>query len=139
MVLDPGTFVEPRTALAAEGPLPMLRMRLATTVGLLALLLPCATLSADDSSPEALLKSKGLRRQGTTYVLPGEAEFSRKLGAARALYKAFTGAVMQEDALTRQLEANKGMIQQLMQQRVFLNRQLSQVTTASRRTIASSG
>ena len=36
---------------------------------------------------------------------------------------------MQEEALTRQLEANKGTIQQLTQQRVFLNRQLSQATT----------
>ena len=97
---------------------------------MLALLLPCTAFSADDSSAEALLKSKGLRRQGTTYVLPGEAEFSRKLGTARALYKGFTGAVMQEESLTRQLEANKGMIQQLTQQRIFLNQQLSQVTTA---------
>ena len=128
MGLDSGTFVEPRTALAAEGSLPMLRMRLSTPVGLLALLLPCTALSADDSSAEALLKSKGLRRQGTTYVLPGEAEFSRKLGTARTLYKGFTGAVMQEESLTRQLEANKGMIQQLTQQRIFLNQRLSQAT-----------
>ena len=113
-----------------KGRSPCFESRLSTAVGLLALLLPCTTLSADDSSAEALLKSKGLRRQGTTYVLPGEAEFSRKLGTARALYKAFTGAVMQEESLTRQLEANKGMIQQLTQQRIFLNQQLSQATTA---------
>lgn len=130
MGLDPGTSVEPRTALAAEGSLPMLRMRLCNPVGWLALLIPCTAFSADDSSAEALLKSKGLRRQGTTYVLPGEAEFSQKLGTARATYRGFTTAVMQQESLTRNLEINRGMIQQLTQQRIFLNQRLSQVTTA---------
>ena len=65
----------------------MLRMRLCTLSGLLALLFPCTAFSADTASAEAILKGKGLRRQGTTYVLPGEAEFSQKLGTARATYK----------------------------------------------------
>ncbi len=108
----------------------MLRMRFFTAVGTLALLLPCTSSGADVSSAEALLKSKGLRRQGTTYVLPGELEFSRMLGMARATYKGFTGAVALQESLTRQLEANKGMIQQLTQQRIFINQRLSQQLSA---------
>ena len=104
----------------------MLRIHLSIPLGFLALLLPPSALSADVPSAEALLRSKGLRRQGTTYVLPGEAEFSRQLVTARALHKGFTGAVMQEEHLTRQIATNKGMIQQLTQQRLFLNQQLSQ-------------
>ncbi len=129
MGLKSGLFVESRTAHAAEGSPHMLRMRLSTPVGLLALLLPSTAFSADDASAEALLKNKGLRRQGTIYVSPGEAEFSRKLSMARAIYKGFTGAVMQQESLARHLESNKQMIQQLTEQRVFLNQQLSQVTT----------
>ena len=36
---------------------------------------------------------------------------------------------MQEKSLASQLEANKVLIQQLTQQRIFLNRQLPQATT----------
>lgn len=126
---DSGLFVVPRTALAAEGSFPMLRLHLCAPVGILALLLPCTALAADDASAEALLKGKGLRRQVATYVLPGEAEFARKLTTARATYKGYTGALMQQESLTRNLEANKGMIQQMTQQRIFLNQQLVQAST----------
>ena len=130
MSLDPGTSSNLARRSPPKGRSPCFECAFPPRSGCSRSLVPCTALSADESSPEALLKSKGLRRQGTTYVLPGEAEFSRMLGTARALYKGFTSAVMQEESLARQLEANKGMIQQLTQQHIFLNRQLQQATTA---------
>src|SRR3954451_24226721 len=99
----------------------MVRFRLAHLVGLAAFLLSGSSWSADDPAPEALLKDKRLRRVGTSYVLPGEAEFSKKLGAARTLYKGLSNAIIQQEALSQHLAANKELIQQLTQQRIFLN------------------
>src|SRR4051812_12097671 len=125
MGLDPGTSVAPRTAVAAEGSLPMLRARLCTAVGFLATVLSGAASSSDDASPGAILKAKGLRRQGWTYILPGEAAFSRKVAEAQALYRGYTEAVRQEEAMTRQLEADREILRQLSEHHLLVSQRLA--------------
>jgi clan AA aspartic protease (TIGR02281 family) len=93
---------------------------LSTVVAGLILLTGTIGLSAD------VLKAKGLKKSGTTYVVPGEAEVQKKLNAARLLARQMSNAAIQQQAYAQQAVENKQMIQELTQQRIMLNQQLAQ-------------
>lgn len=86
-------------------------------------------ISAQEKAAEDVLKEKGLRRAGTTYVLSAESEFSRKLTAARSLFRGLSLALRQQEAMLQNSEANKVLMRNLLQQRILLNRQLPNAST----------
>ncbi len=92
----------------------------------LASLFIIAPARADDLTPEAILKEKSLKRAGSAYVLPIEAEFQRKLNAARTLYRSVSDAATRKSEYERNVEAGRNELRQLEQQRVFVNQELAQ-------------
>jgi len=95
------------------------------------LLLTCSmigTTNAADPTPDSVLKAKGLKRSGATYVLPIEAEFQRKLNAARVHYRNVSDAVARKAEYERIVQDGRLELRQLEQQRVFLNQQLAQAS-----------
>jgi clan AA aspartic protease (TIGR02281 family) len=88
-----------------------------------------AAFAAEDSPAEAVLKSHELKRSATAYVLPAEAEVQKKLNEAKALYQKLSWSLLQERQVAYGASYNKGLIQQLTQQRIMLNQQLAQVST----------
>jgi clan AA aspartic protease (TIGR02281 family) len=87
------------------------------------------TLGAQGISALDVLKENGLRRTGSTYVLPAESELAKKLNAARAAYKQFTIAVARQEAFEFEAQNQQATIQELVQQRSLLSQQLPQATT----------
>lgn len=85
-----------------------------------------ATAGTADPTPDSILKEKGLKRSGTAFVLPIEAEFQRKLNAARALYRTVSDASARKSEFERNVEAGRVELRQLEQQRLFVNQQLAQ-------------
>jgi clan AA aspartic protease (TIGR02281 family) len=65
-----------------------------------------------------------------SYVLPAEAEVQKKLNEAKALYQRLTVARMRQRQYEQAVSDNRMMVQQMTQQRIMLNQQLSRVTTA---------
>src|SRR5258707_12340938 len=104
----------------------MSRCLASLAIGLLLLSPPAIVAGADGPSAcsEEVLKAHGLRRSGTTYVVPAEAEVQKKIGEARTLYQRLNFAWMQQRTLEQGTSNNKQMIQQMTQQRIFLNQQL---------------
>jgi aspartyl protease family protein len=90
--------------------------------------LPAASALAVAADPpsDAVLKEKGLRKSGTVYVLPGEAEVQKKLNTAKALYRAASVAAAQKHQYEQGAQEARSQIQQMEQQYVMLNQQLSQ-------------
>jgi len=64
-------------------------------IGVLGALLLPVFAAADEKSAEEALKGKGLRRMGTSFVLPAEAEVGKRLRDAEALKKKL-GAAQRE-------------------------------------------
>jgi clan AA aspartic protease (TIGR02281 family) len=108
----------------------MARWLASLAIGLSVCSLPASVFGAEDQSAEGALKKHGLRRSGITYVLLVEAEFQKKLNEARTLYQRLTFAQMRQREFEQGASDSKVMVQQLIQQRIMLNQQLSQVTTA---------
>jgi clan AA aspartic protease (TIGR02281 family) len=106
---------------------------LRTLAGLgLGLVVVCAAVpgfAADPSAPETVLKEKGLKRSGNIYILPNEAEFQKKLNDARAIYRAISIAAMRKQQFEQSLAAGRADLDQMEQQRMFLNQQLTQDAT----------
>jgi len=88
-----------------------------------------ASVARGDEPAEAVLKGKGLRKSGSTYVLPGEAEVQKKVTEARAASRQMTGALARQQSYDRGLRENEMAIRQLTEQRIALNQQLAQVET----------
>src|SRR6185312_3840728 len=82
----------------------------------------------DDPAAEAVFKKLGLRRSGSTYILAEEAEFQKKLTAAKGLSKQMAFALAQQRGIEQGANESKQMLLELKQKRILLNRQLSQVT-----------
>ena len=93
---------------------------------LLALLGSTATGLGADTPAEALLKDRGLKKAGTAYVLPGEAEAQKILAEMKGIAGRLTQAQAMGQAQTRAAAESKEMIRQLTEQRIYLNRQLAQ-------------
>jgi aspartyl protease family protein len=90
--------------------------------------LPAASALAVAADPpsDAVLKEKGLRKSGTVYVLPGEAEVLKKLNTAKALYRAASVAAAQKQQYEQGAHEVRFQIQQLQQELVEINQQLAQ-------------
>jgi len=89
-------------------------------------LLPQTLASGADDPANVALKSKGLKRVGTTYVVAEEAAVQKQLNEAKALYKQLSLTVMQQRAFVQQSEENKVFFKELMQRRSLLSQQLNQ-------------
>jgi clan AA aspartic protease (TIGR02281 family) len=87
------------------------------------------TIADDTATPADVLKTKGLKRSGDTFVLGSEAEVQKAVSEARAASK----AVQQIQERKRQFEQNirqgNDAIRELTEQRILLNRQLSETTS----------
>jgi aspartyl protease family protein len=83
-----------------------------------------AAVAAADS-PEEVLKSRGLKRVGTTYVLAGEADVQRKVGTLKTLSNQLVQAARQQAGSEQQAATEKGMMRELLAQRVALGQQLT--------------
>lgn len=81
---------------------------------------------ADDKAAEAALQANGLKKFGTTYVLPQEAEVGRSFAALQRLQKDYLLASGQARALEREAREARAMIIELTKQRLQLNQQLRQ-------------
>lgn len=98
------------------------------TIGLAAVVLgsPIVARAGDARAAEAVLKEKGLRRAGTTYVVAGEAEVQKRLNEARAAYREMVAASNQRQMLDYQARENQALIRELTEQRMTVNQQLAQ-------------
>ena len=99
--------------------------------GLFVLSCAVAGIAGADETADETLKEKGLRKSGSTYVLAEEAEVQKKLNEARAAYKQMTGALAQQQGYEQELRENRQAIRGLTEQRIVLNQQLSQASTAA--------
>ena len=83
-------------------------------------------LRAEDQSAEDVLKSHGLKRVGTTYVLgPAEADVQRKVNELRLLSRQLNFALQQQEALEQGTQDREAMIQEMLQQHLVLNEQIA--------------
>jgi len=109
----------------------MARSTVVGTVGLSAIAAAflAASAGADPPKPEEVLKSHGLfvKRGGATYVLAAEADVQVKLLEAQRIYKQLSAAVVRRNEFDFAVNGQKGMVQQLLQERIFLNQQLQTV------------
>lgn len=100
----------------------MPRYSIPLAVGLVALLLPAAR-GADGN--DAVLKAKGLRRAGTSYVLPAEAELQKRLNEARRQFQNLNVLVRQKQSHEQAMVDGRTTLDELERQRIELNQQLS--------------
>jgi aspartyl protease family protein len=87
----------------------------------------CISVALASDAPEAVLKTKGLQRSGSTYVIKEEMDVQKKVKDAGKLYKQLSYAVMQQHAFTQGSANRKAVIHELTQERIFLSQQLRQV------------
>jgi aspartyl protease family protein len=78
-------------------------------------------------SPEDVLKARGLKRVGTTYILASEGDVQKKVGALKALSNQLALAARHQAAAEQQAEGEKGMMREMLQQRVALGQQLAAI------------
>ena len=104
---------------AAPGGRTMPRLAL-LCVGLL------ASTTSYAQSPDSILKDKGLKRSGTAYLLPAEAEVIKQVGVARGLFNQLAADSRQIDALAAECRESKQVLAELMSQRVMLSQQMNQ-------------
>lgn len=83
-----------------------------------------AAMAAADS-PEEVLKARGLKRVGTTYVLAAEADVQKKVGTLKTLSNQLVQAARQQAGAEQQAAGEKGMMRELLAQRVGLGQQLA--------------
>ena len=74
-----------------------------------------------------LLKSRKLKRSGSSYVLDTETEVQRKLSAAKNQLARFRQMAAQQQSFESGIQDRKAFEQQLVQQRVYYNQQLAEV------------
>ena len=82
---------------------------------------------------EAKLKEKGLRKAGSLYVLPGEAELSRKLKTIQILKRTVSSATQQGEAIVAGAEELKRTVAAISQRRIELKGMLDQGGTPAQR------
>jgi clan AA aspartic protease (TIGR02281 family) len=96
---------------------------------LVGFLLLAPSVRGDGPTAEETLKAKGLRRSETYYVLPAEADVSKRINTVRSLFKDLSFAAAQQRAFEQDTSDRKGLIQMMTQQRIALNQQLAQVSS----------
>jgi hypothetical protein len=95
----------------------ILSMALTATVPLMAA-------RAADTEPQEVLKSHGLKKSGSTYILASEADVQKKLNEARLASRQLNFALAQQDAALQGAQGRKALIEELTQERIALNEQL---------------
>lgn len=85
-----------------------------------------ATVMAAVDPIDSALKEKGLKKSGNYLVLANEATTQKKLNEAKARYKQYSLAAMQQRQYDLGLEENKAYLRQLVEQRRMLGLQLKQ-------------
>ncbi len=86
-----------------------------------------ALASGEGEKPEDVLKNQGLKKSGSTYILPLEAEAQKKLNEARLASKQLNYALAQQDAVDQGAHGRKALVQELTQERIALNQQMQSV------------
>jgi clan AA aspartic protease (TIGR02281 family) len=81
-------------------------------------------------SPEAVLRERRLVASGHVFVLPEEAEISRRAAELRGLYRAFTAASSKRQRSDRGLARDRGEIRTLQDERSRLGALLAQLGSA---------
>ena len=79
-----------------------------------------------DPPIDSAWKEKGLRKSGTTYVLPAESDVQKRLNAARALHRSASAAAAQKREYDREVAAGQIEMRQIEQQLLVLNQNLAQ-------------
>ena len=98
-------------------------------IGVLSTLLFAVWAAADEKSAEETLKGKGLRRMGTLFVLPAEAEVGKALRDAEALKKKLGAAQRELGFWQQKVEEKQGLILMSLQRRRELSAQLPAART----------
>jgi clan AA aspartic protease (TIGR02281 family) len=80
---------------------------------------------AATDSPEDLLKARGLKRVGSTYVVAAESDVQKKTTELKALSNQLAMAARRQAGAEQQGEDEKGMLRALLQRRVELNQQIT--------------
>ncbi len=106
------------------------RLWFGVSVALMGLVSPALALAEPAEAPESVLKDKGLRRSGSVYAIAGEAEFQKKLNAAKVIYRSIATAAARKQQFEAGIAAGRNEMLEMERQLVFLNQQLSQVTNA---------
>jgi clan AA aspartic protease (TIGR02281 family) len=91
-----------------------------------AMVLGTSTVRSDEDRPEDVVKNRGLKRSGSTYILAAELDVQKKLNEARTRFQQMNFALMQRDAFDQGIEDQKAMVRELQQQQILLNQQLQQ-------------
>lgn len=84
--------------------------------------------AAADPPADALLKEKGLRRSGTSYLLPAESDVQKALNAARAASRDVSALAQQKSQYEAQLDQAQAEMVGTEQRLILLNQQISQAT-----------
>jgi len=110
----------------------MIRSGIARMIVLPAVAAACAAVlvGADDAKPEDVLKSQGLKRSGSTYVVASEADAQRKLSEARLASRQLNYALREQEAALQGAQGRKALVQELTQERIALNEQMGAVDQA---------
>ena len=98
-------------------------------IGILGTLLLPVFAAADEKSAEETLKGKGLRRMGTSWVLPAEAEVGKALRDAEALKKKLGAAQRELGFWQQKVEEKQNLMLMSLQRRRELSAQLPLVRT----------
>src|SRR3954447_14542981 len=90
--------------------------------------------AADDTppattTPEAVLKAKGLKRSGEMFVLGTEVDVQKATNEARAASRAVAAITDRKRQFDQRVREGKAFLQELVQRRAMLNRQLGQAET----------
>ncbi|MCK4659915.1 MAG: retroviral-like aspartic protease family protein [Phycisphaerae bacterium] len=85
---------------------------------------PASIANADEKSAAKVLRGKGLRKVGASWVLADELELSKRIKRFGRFKKALKDAVEQRDALEKQIQADRQMIRALYKERMRCNREL---------------
>lgn len=83
--------------------------------------------AAPADSPEGVLKGRGLKRVGSTYVLSAEGDVQKKLSALKSLSGQLTQAARRQAGAERQVEDEKEMVREMLRRRVILNQELAAI------------
>ncbi|MHB1559718.1 MAG: TIGR02281 family clan AA aspartic protease [Isosphaeraceae bacterium] len=83
------------------------------------------TTRQDAPSPADVLKARGLKQVGSTYVLPVEGEIQKKTSELKALHNHLLQAARHRSELERQAADGQAQVREMLARRVVLNQQMS--------------
>lgn len=81
--------------------------------------------AATQEPPAALLKARGLKQVGSTFVLPAEVEIQKKTTELKALHNQLLQATRRRSQLERQAVNDQAQVREMLAQRVALNQQMT--------------